>query len=205
MVRLFPVLMVVFIVCFGAGVAQSDIFVRQNSDDKAKTGEVRSGGVYLRPFRDNDKALQKNTARYRSQVVTDVQQRVLNEDLKLLQAWTKAERKPRTAEEILSYARAHRAPALMDVLQNRAKVIPAIEATYNAQLSAYQAKVFAQAGDPQAVLDFEAMMAEMQGGSASAGVYKAFGAGQTAEPRVRRIYRPKSVTTTPSRVYRDYR
>lgn len=204
MIRVIPLLAVVFVLCFGAGVAQSDIFVRQG-DDKANNRDSGGGNIFLRPFKKNDEdSKARNWGRDSSRtVVTNREQRIVNEDLRLLQAWHKADRKPQTAEELLSYARAHRAEAKMMVLQKRAKVVPAIEAARAKRLEDYQRTLLAEAGDVDAVIAFDSMMAG-QRSSGSRGAYQAYGSQQPAR-KVRTIYRAPQKDEGPTRVFRDYR
>lgn len=229
----------IFLLIFGAGVigfcagiwpwlddgrAQADVFVRYKGGDAG--GESEAGGkaagkrsIYLRRYEapeDGGRSAPRAVAQrpdFSRVLDAQRQQNKLKNDLAALAYWEQSGRQPKGIEEIRSYADARRAPGRAAMLERRAKKMAYFDALKRKQLVDYNAKILAEAPNPEAVLAYSALQLSQEQARFDAknpnpaGVLKARSITRGgAKPRTR-IYRRKDSggVSKPSRVIRDYR
>lgn len=211
MIRNLLVLLVFLGVSFGAGIAQSDIFVRQTPQEEAGEEETpKKRSIFLRPFSKNDKRVTAQQNLMKSRLNTEGIKRQIEQDLKTVNYWKKRDVGPRNLEEHRSYAYALRADARAIVLeqQEKARVRAAnIKANNDA---AFMKRLKAETPDFEGMLAEDAMILAERSGRATAvkSVYKSYGATtpSSSKPKVQRIYRKQDSTPEkPVKVFRDYR
>ncbi|NCT41015.1 MAG: hypothetical protein GW778_05070 [Alphaproteobacteria bacterium] len=160
MVRNLLVLLMFLGVGFGASVAQSDIFVRQSPKADSKGGDdvSKKKPIYLRPFKSSPQKTQRVNKKVSVPRITSGMPQQVAGDLKLLAYWQKAERMPETVKELQSYGQALRALDLKRVMEERNKILPALEAQAVRQVNEYRKEFLKQAPDLEAFVQINDMI-----------------------------------------------
>lgn len=197
MIRNFLVLLIFLGIGFGAGVAQSDIFVRQapkkeQSQDNAEQKKQKKS-IFLRPFTSGSRSAkrQQNALknRYGARLNTDGVRNKLVQDLNMLAYWQQNKRMPEGLTEMQAYATALRAENLASVLVRRNKIVPSLLKSHNDRFAALD-KQRAKIAPDRAAIDaanaaiLEAMEAMEEPNAAVEAVYTSLG-GQDSVSAIR--------------------
>ncbi len=221
MIKNLALLAIVLAIGFGAQMAQSDIFVRQNTkqetkqaskEDTKKTTEenntTATGAaekpakprLFLNPFAKKEGSTTKPVVitKYRPTVNTQQYQAQTQYDLKALAYWQQRKTKPQTAQEILSYASAYRAADRYRVRQARVTKLARSDALMAQRDRAREARIAANTPKQNALSDNENKST----------VYTNYG-NKNADSQTtttKRIYTTKQDRLeTPKRVFTNYR
>ena len=212
------VVFVLLALAMGAGIAQSDIYLRPND---SKNGSARGTDapksnptIFLK--RNNKQKETRPTTNagrvdYGGRLDLSGLRRQTLWSLNNLDAWRKADRDPQTPGEILSYANAMRAPDMARMIQERERSAAQIEKQKAARDARFERNLRLAANDPRSMDRANALLAA--GKSLGAGDGRGVAAGRTAQAqqaapaqRVRTIYRRSPTTLSkPRKVFRDYR
>ncbi len=210
MIRIVSFFIVVAVLSFSAGYAQSDIFLRKDRESKEQIqkqdSKPASRSIFLKRDYERPGARGPTVSYGKRSNVTALKRNTL-QNLKTMEAWEAYGQKPQTAEQILSFASAYRAPNTALMLQERERVSSIIEQRKAARLERFNRASLAASPNPQSVLAANASIAAGQGypGMQSLEQRMARQNAQKAQV-VRRIYRkPTSTVDKPRRVFRDYR
>lgn len=202
MIRNLLVLLVFLGVSFGAGVAQSDIFLRQSpkAESKEEGGDKvsKKRGIFLRPFKKDSPKTSNVQTRFQAKLNVKGVRRQVEKDLKTLNYWRERETKPQNIEEMRSYAFALRVGERTTMLKERELERVAmvnLKRKHEVQFQKYLLARNPNAMAANAVAEKKSTVHTNYRGEAS-----------TTKKRVKRIYRKKEQTLEkPSRVIRDYR
>ena len=207
MVRNLLILMLFIGFGLGAGVAQSDIFVRQTHDNnnQEETGVSQNKSIFLRPFK--SKEIEGRSKLYRSRRNTAGIQRQIEKELQTLEYWQKRKVGPRDDLEHKSYAFAMRASTRASMLKDRAVAKARMDAAREQRRLKAQQYIEATSADLEAVRRADALIEDGQGKrSGVAGVRTNYGARNSSTTKLRRVYRkPSTDLEKPHRVFRNYR
>lgn len=198
MIRRFPIIIILMSLALGVGFmpyhAHGDIFLRKNTSKQEDSNVVAKEekpkrGVFLRralKATPKKRANPQRVQNYGSRLSLQNAARELNRDLKALSYWQNSGRSPKTEEEILSYADAHRAQNRAIMLKRRAEKEMQIAAIEQKRESDFLAQNVAQSKNTEATL-----LKPLQ---------KA-----TTQSVTRRVSKTAQPSKRPSRVFRDYR
>ncbi len=207
MIRVLSFITIVAVLSFGAGYAQSDIFLRKDrgtaESSEGKEEKPSRGPIFLkRLFQEKPKS--RSVVTYGSKpVISNVEQGNMRA-LRNLAAWQAFDGKPQTPEQVLSYAAAYRAPNQALMLEERRRVSEQLSRESQSRLQRYNSGLLAASADPEAFLSADPAKLALQ--RQAQAVQAANPKAQSGKSGLRRIYRkPESVVDKPRRVFRDYR
>lgn len=178
--------------------ANAQIYLRKGSADNKNSDSGPPPSIYLR--KDNG-ARGNNTSNFAKRRQAEESYRIINNDIKALKYWEESGRQPQSVEEIRSYANAFRIRDRLVMLEERSKVMPALEAAKAQRLVAHQAALF-PGGVPSVPPVSGAQ--DNRRVSAAAPSDRARST-QAAKPRAKIYRRPSNAPAAPSRVFKDYR
>lgn len=207
MIRVLSFIVIVAVLSFSAGYAQSDIFLRKDrgaaESSEGKEEKPSRGPIFLkRLFQEKPKS--RSVVTYASKPVVSNAELGNAKALRNLAAWQAFDGKPQTPEQVLSYAAAYRAPNQALMLAERRRVSEQLSRESQSRLQRYNEGLLAASGDPEAFLsaDPAKLALARQAEAARAANPNA----QPAKTGFRRIYRkPETTVDKPRRVFRDYR
>ena len=203
---------------FGATVAQSDIFVRQNpaaeseKEDAEEEKPVRRS-IFLRRDTSKNSAVKNVVKRFETRLNVKGVRKQIERDMKTLAYWKQRETRPQNDKELRSYAfamRFNQREQMLKSVELRRVEMAKIRQKHQAE---FQAHLLSKTPNPQAVAAADARIAadkalaeaERKGVNRVRTDLRGHASAST-ESRERRVYtRNKNSLEKPKRVFRDYR
>lgn len=205
-IYLFIAFCMVSILVLGAGIAQSDIYLRPNSakDDSAKTDDSSgsNGRVFLRRNyeREDRSRVVQPRVQYGSRLDRSGLKNQTLAGLKNLDAWRKSGRTPKTPGELQAYALATRAPTMVKIIEESERTNARL-----ARQNAVRDQKNARLERAKSLGATAKKMADARLNVSTLNVSKANG-GAPKKRVVNTVYRRAPTTLSkPKKVFRDYR